>query len=102
MKKSIHFSVVIKSRRFEARKNDLISKAKHLLVDIVIDAKENNDIGYCICTINDSDMGEIDSIFFKEPYRRNGIGKKLMQMALTWLDDYGVVGKVLSVGSGND
>ena len=102
VEKSLHFSELIKSRNFEARKKDLISKAKTLRIIIAIDLKENNDIGYCISTINDSGMGEIDSIYIKELYRRNGIGKRLMEIALRWLEDHGVTGKVLSVGSGND
>jgi diamine N-acetyltransferase len=102
MKKSIHFSELIKSRNFEARKKDLVSKSNHLRTDIAIDIKEKIDIGYCISTINDKHIGEIDSLYIKEPYRRNGIGKKLMEMTLTWLDDHAVIEKVLSVGSGND
>ena len=102
IKKSTHFSGLYKSRNFETRRNGLLSKAKHLRVDIVKDFKENNDIGYCICTMNDNHVGEIDSIFIKEPYRGNGFGKRLMEMALAWFDNHGVTRKVLSVGSGND
>ena len=102
VEKSRYFSKDMKARRFEARKNDLTSKAKHLRVDIVIDSKEKNDIGYCISTINDSNRGEIDSIFIREPYRRHGLGKKLTEMALAWLDDQGVVDNSLYVASGND
>ena len=102
MEKSIYFSEDIKLRQFETRKNAIVSKAIHLRADIVMDLKEKRDIGYCVSTINDSNMGEIDSIFIREQYRRNGIGRKLIETALAWLDDHGVVGKLLSVGSGND
>lgn len=102
VKKSIHFSELIKSRNFIARREELISKAKHLRTDIVTDMKENNDVGYCISTIKENNIGEIDSIFIREPYQKNGIGKRLMEMALAWLDDHGVTRKVLSIGSGND
>ena len=102
MEKSIHFSEDFKMWQFESRKNDLISKAKHLRADIIIDLRENNDIGYCISTINESNMGEIDSLFIKVPYRRHGLGKKLTEMALEWLNNKGVVEKTIYVASGND
>jgi ribosomal protein S18 acetylase RimI-like enzyme len=102
VERSPYFSKDMKKRRFEDRKNDLTLKAKHMRVDIVMDLKKNNDIGYCISTIDHSNRGEIDSIFIREPYRRHGFGKKLTEMALAWLNDQGIIDNSIYVASGND
>jgi ribosomal protein S18 acetylase RimI-like enzyme len=92
----------LKARPFDDRKNYLTSKSKHLRLDVVIDLKGKSDIGYCISTINDRNIGEIDSLFIKAPYRRNGIGKKLTEMALEWMNKKGVIEKAIYVAYGND
>jgi diamine N-acetyltransferase len=102
IEKSVYFSKEIKSRSFESRKKAIGSKAKDLRADIAIDLKEKKDVGYCISTIADNNVGEIDSIFIREAYRKHGLGKKLMEIALAWLDDHGVVNRKLTVAWGND
>lgn len=102
VEKSLHFSKEMNSKSYVARKKDLISKAKHLRVDIANYPKEKRDIAYCISTIDNSNRGEIDSLFIVEPYRRQGIGRKLTEMAFAWLRNRGAVDNSIYVASGNE
>ncbi len=92
----------LKARRFAMRKNDLETKAHKLKIDLVTNMENQNDIGYCISTISAGNRGEIDSLFIKEPYRRQGIGKRLMVSALAWLAEQAVMETSAYVAYGND
>jgi ribosomal protein S18 acetylase RimI-like enzyme len=102
VEKSPHFSKDINSKSFVSRKKELISKAKYLQVVIASNLKEEKDVGYCITTIDHENRGEIDSLFIKKQYRRQGIGKKLTKMALGWLNDKRVVDSSIIVAYGNE
>jgi len=102
VEKSPHFSKDINSKSFVSRKKELISKAKYLQVVIASNLKEEKDVGYCITTIDHENRGEIDSLFIKKQYRRQGIGKKLTKMALAWLNDKRVVDSSIIVAYGNE
>ncbi len=102
VEKSLHFSKILNSISFVERKKNLTSKAKFLRVDIANKLKDEKDVGYCITTIDNSNRGEIDSLFIKEQYRRQGIGKKLIKMALAWLDNKGAVESSITVAYGNE
>lgn len=102
VEKSLHFSKDLNSKSFAGRKKELISKSKYLRVDIAHNLKKEIDIGYCITTIDNSNRGEIDSLFIEEAYRRKGIGKILTQEALSWLNDKGAVDNSIYVASGNE
>ena len=102
VEKSLHFSKDMNSKSYVARKKELTSKAKYLRVDIANNPKEKKDVGYCISTIDNNNRGEVDSLFIEGPYRRQGIGKKLIEMALTWLNNKGAVDNSIYVASGNE
>ncbi len=97
---SHHFSQEIASRTFEKRRADLVSKSDKLRVEL---AKVQDElVGYSISTIDDTGVGEIDSMFVVEASRNEGIGDALMRSALDWLDSNGVASKVLTVAIGNE
>ena len=102
VKKSLHFSEEISTISFAARKKVLISKEKYLRVDIDIDSMERRDIAYCISTIDNNNKGEIDSIFVDRHHRREGVGKKITEKALTWLQSKGVTDNSIYVAYGNE
>ena len=102
VRKSLHFSEEMNSKSFTARKKDLILKAKYLRVDIAIDSITKKDVGYCISTIDSNNRGEIDSLFIEEPFRKQGIGKKLTEMALTWLKSNNATDSSIFVAFGNE
>jgi diamine N-acetyltransferase len=59
-------------------------------------------VGYVVCSVDKMYNGEIDSIFVVPSYRRQGIGKTLMEKALTWLDGKGSKKNIVSVAVGNE
>ncbi len=97
---SHHFSQEIASRTFKKRRRDLVSKSDKLRVEL---AKAQDElVGYSISTIDDTGVGEIDSMFVVEASRNEGVGDALMRSALDWLDSNGVLSKVLTVAIGNE
>jgi len=63
---------------------------------------ENKIICYSITSISPNDVGELDSIYVEENYRGTGIGKKLMEMSLEWLDQNGIDDIFIIVAAGNE
>lgn len=62
----------------------------------------NNEIsGYCIASIN-SDIGEIDSIFVKEKYRKSTIGQSLIKKSIEWLESKEVRTIKVGIAEGNE
>ncbi len=100
---SSYFSNSINALTFQVRKNKLI-KDKNLKVkiDLIKERKNGLYIGYCISTINEELLGEIDSLFVEAEYRKYGLGDKLMNGALEWLDSNQVKTKIIGVAEGNE
>ena len=98
------FQEEIASRTFRNRRADLISKSRngHIRVDLAENVKTGELTGYCISTIDDRHVGEIDSIFVMEKERGAGIGDALMNRALEWLDAKEATSKILVVATGNE
>ena len=88
------FSTELSERTFEKRKKELIDSAKILYIAIVSDV---TDVGYCISSIDGYGKGEIDSLYVKKEYRSKGLGKKLTESALQWLDENNAKRKVVVV-----
>lgn len=101
--KSSYFFNEFKNFKFEVRKNKFIKDSNiQVKIDLIKDTKKDLYIGYCISTINKDLIGEIDSIFVEEEYRKYGLGEKLMNMALEWLNNNNVKIKVIAVAEGNE
>lgn len=100
---SIYFSDKYKNNTFEKRKGKFISnKTLKVKVDLIRDIEKDLYIGYCVSTIDVDLVGEIDSLFIEEGYRKYGLGDKLMQRAIEWLDYNKVKSKILGVVEGNE
>ena len=97
---SPYFGQEIASRTFKERRAYLVSKSDELRVEVAKDQGEL--MGYCISTVDDAGVGEIDSMFVVEASRKEGVGDVLIRSALDWLDSNGVVSKVLTVAIGNE
>jgi ribosomal protein S18 acetylase RimI-like enzyme len=71
---------------FDKRVHQLKEKSRngkiHIL--IVLDEDEEKAVGYCICSISETNDGEIDSLFIMERYRGQSIGDSLMNMTKEW------------------
>lgn len=99
-----HFAGHYSNFTYQLRKDYFIKKAQKraLRVDIAIDKEGQERIGYCICSVDEEKIGEIESVYVLENYRTLGVGKELVKKALGWMDELGTVKKVVTVASGNE
>jgi ribosomal protein S18 acetylase RimI-like enzyme len=105
-----HFAEDVRGRRFGERVAELVGKARPdgLLVDVCYwgggeqdvakagraddadaarpDADAARAVGYCISTVTGDGVGEIDSLYVLDEFRRHGIGSELVRRALAWLE----------------
>jgi ribosomal protein S18 acetylase RimI-like enzyme len=100
---SNYFSNRFRDFKFEIRKAKFINDNNlEVKIDLARDTEKNLYIGYCISTINKDLMGEIESLFVEEEYRKYGLGGKFMNGALEWLDSKRVKMKIIGVAEGNE
>jgi len=86
---SINFVKERQSTQFEDRREEILKGCDQIKIDYVIRDKSNEEIGYCLSTINHYGKGELDSLYIKEKYRNLGIGKILVQKSLKWMGEAG-------------
>jgi len=58
-------------------------------------------VGYCAASLM-AYQGEVDSLYVKANYRRRGLARSLMQLAIEWLGEHGVDRPRLVVAAGNE
>lgn len=89
---------------FDDRKKSLLAKSERaeFRLEIAQDANTGENIGYCISTVSENGIGEIESIFIRVEYRGKGIGDSLMSGAISWMNEKGAKKKAVAVGVGNE
>jgi ribosomal protein S18 acetylase RimI-like enzyme len=87
---------------FEPRKQEILTKAAAIRIELVSAAPDASDIAYCISTVSTNGCGEIDSMFVEEAFRGRGIGSELVGHALAWLENAGAASKVVTVAHANE
>jgi len=104
MMKSRDFKAHFLEMNFERRKADLLRKSKDgkMRVDIAVEGDSERRIGYCVSSVNNDKVGEVESIFVDPDFRDHGIGGSLMKRAISWLDDEGASSMVVEVTVGNE
>lgn len=101
--RSNYFKDAFKNFKFETRKSKFISNDNvRVNIDLIKDMNTDLYIGYCISTIDKDLLGEIDSLFVDEKYRKSGLGDKLMKRALLWLDTNHAAKKIIGAAEGNE
>lgn len=90
---SRHFSSRSSGSGFAERKKGLLEKAVpgKLRVELVKLRDNDRYIGYCISSIDQKQIGEIESIFLEDEFRNQGIGHQLMQKALRYIWKHRIV-----------
>ncbi len=96
--KSSHFKFHFESFSFEKRIEGLLDK-EHLVI-YAVEIKSSL-VGYCIATVNGRN-GEIDSLYIKKEYRGDGLGNKLTEKALAWIDKLGCNEVKVYIAEGNE
>ncbi|WP_088226171.1 GNAT family N-acetyltransferase [Desulfosporosinus sp. FKB] len=100
---STHFRDSMALMTFDQRKASWLSRTEtgQLRIDIAVLREPEEPIGYCVTTI-DNDIGEIESLFVDEAYRKMGLGTVLLERALNWLEQNSIPKKRLNVAVGNE
>jgi diamine N-acetyltransferase len=98
---STYFPMDYQHLIFKERKQQLTKTAEtgKLRLDIVKDG--NNYLGYSISSIVDG-KGSIDSLYVDKTYRNEGIGNKLMERSLNWMEINVVSDFEILVSYGNE
>lgn len=101
---SSYFRYEYETFTFKTRKDMLREKVRRgtMSIHVAEDETRRLPVAYCIATLGASGQGEIDSILVRENYRGMGIGDRLMQMALDWLEQSGAKVKTVHVAAGNE
>jgi len=89
-----HFANFTFERRIE-----MLMDREHLVVFAVQSAIEL--VGYCIATANGG-SGELDSLYVRKAYRGAGLGARLSNRALEWLNMMGCTEIRVAVAEGNE
>ncbi len=99
---SQNFTSEYSSRTWEIRKKEFLSEAAELRVDLACDSEFGELVGYCISSITEDSLGEIDSIFVESDYRHCGIGDRLVKNAINWMKNLSVNRIIVQVMIGNE
>jgi len=100
---STHFKSTLGMKTFKERMDEILMKSSDglLRVEIVKD-EDGQSVAYCVSSINGALIGEVDSIFVSVSYRRTGIGSRLMEDSMRWMDGLGVKRRMISTIVGNE
>ena len=99
---STYFSDYFSRRDFKERKKSLLENKTAIRTEIAKESGTGCLVGYCISTISQKKVGEIDSVFIETDFRGMGIGDAFMRRALEWMDSRAVQSKILTVAEGNE
>ena len=86
------------------RDGGLLAKTANgeLHVQLVYASNKNNPIGFCITSLSENSIGEIETLFVLDKYQGNKIGTKLIQKSLQWMESNKAVEQKLMVAAGNE
>jgi ribosomal protein S18 acetylase RimI-like enzyme len=85
---------------FGERRAQLQAKATQGLL-VVIASSGGCDVGYCTSSI-EKGIGQVDSIYVIDAYRRRGVGQQMMLPTLAWFKESEVKSIIVDVLDGND
>ena len=86
------------------RDDGLLRKARDgkLQVQLVLLEAQEEPVGFCITSLTQERVGEVEALFVLDRYRGNQLGGQLFQNALAWMEQAGAVEQRLVVAAGND
>lgn len=99
---SPNFSHYFSNLSFKSRKEKLDADDNMLMVFLAVDPSSEALVGYCVSTINKDNIGEIDSLYVDENYRKHALGDLLMKKSINWLEKSKVSKKIIVVAAGNE
>ncbi|MCG7845274.1 MAG: GNAT family N-acetyltransferase [Methanomassiliicoccales archaeon] len=101
--RSTYFRDALGSKSFHQRKDELLEISSKGLLRVELAKDEHGTIvAYCVASIDDELTGEVDSLFVTAAHRGRGIGTRLIEGAMRWMDGLGVRRRVLTAIVGNE
>lgn len=101
--RSVHFADVFANLTFAERLASFQTEDESMIrVVLAKDLDSEVLVGYCISTVDQYRVGEIESIYVEHVYRRLGIGDFLIRNALDWVKAQSARLIQLSVTFGNE
>jgi ribosomal protein S18 acetylase RimI-like enzyme len=85
---------------FDKRRAQLLAKVTEGLL-VVLASSDGVAIGYCVSSIEQG-VGQVNSIYVTDTYRRRGVGQMMMASTLAWFQDHEVKSIFVDVMDGND
>lgn len=70
-----------------------------ILVELVL--SEEKEVAFCISTINQEGAGELASLYVTPPFRKQGLGRRLVESSLQWLREHQAKPITVDVMAGN-
>lgn len=87
---------------FSERKRKISMGKKEVRIIVAQDGNTSQIVGYCLSSISQDDVGEVDSLYIEEKFRRLGIGKELMRRTLEWFNENGIQEIIIALALGNE
>ena len=86
------------------RDKGLLQKTQNgkLHVQLVMVDREKEPIGFCVTSLTQDRIGEVEALFVIDRYQRNKLGGKLFQNALAWMEKERAIEQRLVVAIGNE
>ncbi|MGC3972010.1 MAG: GNAT family N-acetyltransferase [Pirellulales bacterium] len=92
-----YFADDVRRRTFVGRKEELLGKARPdgLSVDVCYRAADDGAagdeaaeraVGYCVSSVTADGVGEIESLYVHDDFRRHGIATELVRRTIVWLE----------------
>lgn len=101
--KSIYFKNRFETLTFDKRMQSIYKKAQQGMIklDMLWDSGKEKYVGYCLSSIEDH-VGELESIYIENEYRKFGLGAKFMKSALEWFESNEITNIQINVVYAND
>ena len=80
-----HFKSYYENLDFEERIQKFSQPGVRANIDVAIDRASGRIVGYALASVDAEQMGELDSFYVLEEFRRMGIGDELLTRAIAWM-----------------
>ena len=86
------------------RDGGLVAKTSNgkLHIQLVYTSDRDKPIGFCITSLSNDSIGEVEALYVLDEYRSNNLGTKLLQRSLQWMEAHNALEQKLIVAAGNE
>ncbi len=94
---SANFGSQMAAATFDQRKQGLLTKSDGGGMHVALAGSPGSSdlVGYCVTLFDRQKTGEIESIYVHDSVRGKGIGERLIDIAMRWLDEHRISKRVV-------